>query len=213
MIRIFLVRHGETYWNAEGRFQGRIDVELNESGLGQAERLGQALKDVKIDAVYCSPLKRSLVTAEAIAGPHGLAVREVPEFNEIDHGVWEGMTIPQVRSEDDKLYETWLKAPEKVKFPGGEDLAHLMERVVTRFEEILKEQEPGDTIVIVGHDATNKALLCHALGLDGAHFWQIKQGNASLDVLEYEDGRLRVTLVNDTCHLGGVIDATAQGAL
>lgn len=213
MVRLILVRHGETYWNEEGRFQGRIDVELNKNGKDQAARLAKALKDVKIDAIYSSPLKRSFFTAEAVAEEHGLPVQKVSEFNEIDHGLWEGSTIDQVLEEDKEAYQTWLDNPEKVSMPSGEDLEDLRSRAVSKLHQVLERHKDGETILIVGHDATNKIIICHALGLDNSHFWKIKQGNASIDVLEYKNGRFRITLLNDTCHLGGIVDTTTPGAL
>lgn len=213
MGRLILVRHGETYWNAEGRFQGRIDVELNDNGKHQAEHLEEALKDVDITAIYSSPLKRSMMTAEAIARPHDLDVTGVSEFNEIDHGLWEGCTIDQVIEEDEGLYKMWLDHPEQVEMPTGETLDDLRSRAVSKLNEIMARHHDGDNVVVVAHDATNKVILCHALHLDNSHFWYIKQGNASIDILEYADGRFRITLLNDTCHLGSIIDPTAPGAL
>lgn len=213
MIRVILVRHGETYWNAEGRFQGRIDVELNTNGKRQAQCLADALKGVDVTAIYSSPLKRSMMTAEAIAETHDLEVMPVGEFNEIDHGLWEGSTIAQVREEDGDRYEEWMQHPEKVAFPSGETLADIRARSVKKLNEILAEHKDGDTVVIAAHDATNKVLIMHALDLDDAYFWRIKQGNASINILEYTNGQFTITLLNDTCHHGGVIDETAAGAL
>ncbi len=213
MIRLILVRHGETYWNEEGRFQGRIDVELNKNGKDQAMKLAGALKNVKIDAIYSSPLKRSFLTAEAVAEEHGSNVDQVSEFNEIDHGLWEGSTVEQVLEEDGDAYRVWLENPENASMPSGEDLEDLRSRAVSRLHQIFERHKDGETILVVGHDATNKVIICHALGLDNSHFWKIKQGNASIDILEYENGKFRITLLNDTCHLGGIVDTTTPGAL
>ncbi len=213
MIRLILVRHGETYWNEEGRFQGRIDVELNKTGKDQADKLAGALKGVKIDAIYSSPLKRSFLTAEAVAQEHGLGVDQVSEFNEIDHGLWEGSTVDQVLEEDGEAYHLWMDHPEQVNMPSGENLEDLRSRAITKLHQILERHKDGETIMVVGHDATNKVIVCHALGLDNTHFWKIKQGNASIDILEYADGKFRITLLNSTCHLGGIVDTTKPGAL
>lgn len=213
MIRLILVRHGETHWNKEGRFQGRIDVDLNEMGKKQAQNVTSALENVELAAIYSSPLKRSLVTAETIAKPHKLDVIEVSELNEIDHGLWEGLTIKEVKEEDAEGYDTWINHPEMATMPSGENLSDLRSRAISKLHEILEKHKGQDSIAIVAHDATNKVIICHALGLDNSHFWHIKQGNASIDVLQYDNGRFKVTLLNDTCHLGGVIDRTVTGAL
>ena len=213
MLRIVLVRHGETYWNKEGKFQGRLDIELNDIGKDQAKKLASALADVHIDTIYSSPLSRAYQTAETIAGRHGLEVIKTEEMSEISHGSWEGMRLEAVIDAHGELYDTWLNSPHKAKMPGGEDLNDVRERAVRKLMEIVEMTPDGSTALIVGHDATNKVILCYALGLDNSHFWQIKQGNASISVLEYEDGLFRLMLLNDTCHLGGVLDMTTTGAL
>lgn len=190
-----------------------MDIELNETGLSQAEALAKALRDVKIDAIYSSPLKRSYVTAEMIAASHGHAIIEVPSFNEIDHGFWEGLTLEEVKREYGDLYATWLSSPHQANMPQGETLDEVRSRAVGSFNEIIAKHKDGETILIVAHDAINKLILLNALGLDNSHFWQIKQGNASIDIMEYKDGKFTITLVNDTCHLGGIIDETTVGAL
>jgi probable phosphoglycerate mutase len=213
MIRIILVRHGETTWNKDGKFQGRLDIELNDIGRAQAKKLADALRDIHIDHIYSSPLKRSMDTATAIAEWHSLPVMTAEEFNEIDHGSWEGMHLDAVIDAHGDLYATWINNPHEAKMPGGEELRDIRERAVRKLTEILALTPDGVTVLIAGHDATNKVLLCYALGLDNSHFWQIKQGNASVSILEYENEQFRLTLLNDTCHLGGVLDETTTGAL
>ncbi len=213
MLEIILARHGETDWNVAEVFRGRLDVELNETGVKQAELLGEYLSAVKIDAIYSSPLKRSYVTAEMIAASHAHAIVEVVSFNEIDHGFWEGLTLEEVKREYGDLYAAWLTSPHQVRMPQGETLDEVRSRAVGSLNEIVSKHKDSETILIVAHDAINKILLLNALGLDNSHFWQIKQGNASIDIMEYKDGKFTITLINDTCHLGGIIDETTVGAL
>ncbi len=213
MIRVILVRHGETAWNKAGKFQGRLDIDLNDIGRNQAKLLARALSDIHIDAIYSSPLSRSFATASEIAGYHSLKVIPADEFNEIDHGSWEGMHLDAVIDQHGALYETWLNEPHLAKMPGGEGLDDISDRAVRRLGDILEQTPDGDTILIAAHDATNKVLLCHALGLDNSHFWQLKQGNASISIIEFDSNEWRLTLLNDTCHLGGVLDNTTTGAL
>jgi phosphoserine phosphatase len=213
MIRIVLVRHGETAWNEAGKFQGRLDIGLNETGRRQAKLLAKALGDIHLDAIYSSPLSRSFETANEIAGYHSLTVIPADEFNEIDHGSWEGMHLDEVIDQHGALYETWINKPHLAKMPGGEDLDDIRDRSVRRLNDILERTADGNAVLIAAHDATNKVILCHALGLDNSHFWQLKQGNAGISILEYENDAWRLTLLNDTCHLGGVLDNTTTGAL
>ncbi|MBI4744183.1 MAG: histidine phosphatase family protein [Actinobacteria bacterium] len=214
MTRIILVRHGETDWNKEQKFQGRIDVELNEAGKIQADILAERLKGLKIDYIYSSPLSRALVTAKKIAEHHNLEVEIVEDFTEIEHGEWEGLHLLEVKERYGDLYNKWLTSPHDLKMPKGESLRDVRKRSVRALNKIIAAH-PDDTVLIAAHDAINKVLICYALDMDNCHFWQIKQGNSAINILEYDEisKRFTITLLNDTCHLGGVLDSTAEGAM
>jgi len=213
LTRIFLVRHGETTWNNESRFQGTVNVQLNQAGLEQAKALAGSLKEHMIDSIYSSPLDRAKRTAETIAAHHRLDVILEDNFIEINHGTWEGLSLEEIIQNDHSLYQDWLDNPQGFSMPEGENLNQVRERVVSAFYRII-ERHPEGMVVIVGHDATNKILICELLGADNSHFWQVKQGNGSITVFDYERGQGRLILLNDTCHLGGgLIDTTAPGAL
>ena len=92
MTEIIMVRHGETEWNVVEVFRGRIDIELNETGIKQAELLAEYLSDSKVDVIYSSPLKRALKTAEIIAGYHRLDVEVAPSLIDLDYGKWQGLS-------------------------------------------------------------------------------------------------------------------------
>jgi len=109
MTEIILARHGETEWNVEEVFRGRIDVELNETGIKQAELLAGYLSDLKIDAVYASPLKRALKTAEIIAGYHKLDIEIAPALIDFDYGKWQGLPHQEVKDKYKELYGNGLK--------------------------------------------------------------------------------------------------------
>ena len=93
---VYLVRHGETVWNAEGRLCGSSDIPLSPIGQQQAQRLAQRLRSVPLAAIYSSPLRRTRQTAETIAALHNLPVHPVPELSEIDYGDWEGMAVDEL---------------------------------------------------------------------------------------------------------------------
>ncbi len=104
MTTIILARHGETEWNAEEIFRGRIDVELNETGIREAELLAKYLSDMTITAVYSSPLKRALQTAEMIARHHDVKVEVAPQLIDLDYGEWQGLSHETVRDRYGQLY-------------------------------------------------------------------------------------------------------------
>jgi len=217
MPKVILVRHGKTVWNAEGRYQGKMDIPLNEEGKEQARRVGEALKDFPVKAVYSSPLSRCKDTALEIAKHHNLSVEEREGFKEIDHGEWEGMLASEVEKKYPELLKLWRERPAEVKMPGegGETLKDVYDRAVKAFEEVVSQHDDDDLIVIVGHDATNKVIMCYLLGVDLNKFWAFKQANCGITVLEYypETKKVIVHVANATGHLGKEIDFEVQKSL
>lgn len=213
MTRIVLIRHGETEWNRLGRFQGRTDVPLNQEGLEQAERLAQRLKEVPLTKIYTSPLIRARKTAEIVNDYHGVEIIPEEGLTEVDHGHWTGMFKSQVMEMDGERYKTWLTRPDTLVMPEGESLADVYRRSVGVMEKII-ENNVGETILVCSHDAVNKVLLCHFLGLGLSNFWKFKQGNGCINIIDVLDrNNFMIMLVNDTCHLGGIVNCTAEGAL
>lgn len=210
--RIILVRHGETQWNKEGRYQGQIDTDLSDRGKEQGELLGEALKGIKIDIAYSSPLKRAFETAQAGLKYHDLEIGIVPGLTEISHGTWEGLLSSELKETHGVLVEQWHATPHLVQMPEGENLQQVQARAMAAIEELAEKHE-GQTVLVVSHDATNKAIICGALGIDLSRFWQVKQDNTCINVLEYQDGRWRVALLNDTCHMGNIVSGIEQAAL
>ncbi len=135
MTEIILARHGETEWNVGEIFRGRIDIELNETGIKQAELLAEYLSDVEIDAIYSSPLKRALRTAEVIASHHKLEVEIAPGIIDLDFGQWQGLSLQEVTDKYSGLYAEWLSRPDRVKMPAGESLNDVRERAIGVVDE------------------------------------------------------------------------------
>jgi len=199
MIEIILARHGETEWNVAEVFRGRIDVELNETGLKQAELLAEYLSDVKINAIYSSPLKRALKTAEMIASYHKLDVEIAPGLIDFDYGKWQGLPHQEVKIKYKELYAEWINSPDKVKIPAGESLDDIRKRATGVVSNIIARYE--GTVVLVSHRVVNKVLICALLGLDNSHFWNIKQDTGGITTFIYENERFILTEHNNTSHL------------
>lgn len=200
MLEIILVRHGETDWNAAEVFRGRADVELNETGAQQAELLGEYLSGFEIDAVYSSPLKRALKTAEAIAGCHALKVNIAPGLIDIDFGEWQGLSHQEVRDKYRELYAEWINHPDRVKMPIGESLEDVRTRAMVVVDDII-ERCGGGRVVLVSHRVVNKVLICALLGLDNSHFWNIKLDTCGITSFSCQGGRFILTRHNDTSYL------------
>jgi broad specificity phosphatase PhoE len=201
-MQVILVRHGQTDWNREGIFRGRIDVKLNASGLREAEIIGEALRGADIDAVCSSPLSRALETALRIAPDDG-PVEALDEFTDMDFGAWQGLPREQVRKRYPELYDKWVTTPERVRIPGAETLGGVRRRALEGLDSLL-EKHSGETVVIVSHGLVNKVLLCAVLGLEDSHFWKIKQDNGAINLFTYTREGTKLVMLNDTTHLRGV---------
>ncbi len=215
--RIILVRHGETNWNREGRFQGQIDIALNNNGESQANAAGDFLKKVGIDKAFSSSMSRPLKTAEIILRKHpNIKINLEKDLMEINHGQWEGKLEEEIKDNWKELLALWKEAPEKVQMPDGETIQDVWTRSVKCWEKICNSLSSNETALIVAHDAVNKTILCHLLGLNPENIWMIKQGNGGVSVIDLsgEDDQPDVlSCMNITSHLGGVFDKTAHGAL
>ncbi|MBD2356284.1 histidine phosphatase family protein [Tolypothrix sp. FACHB-123] len=219
-VRLLLVRHGETEWNRQTRFQGQIDVPLNDNGRSQAQKAGEFLKDVAIDFAVSSSMQRPKETAEIILQHHPSIKLELQDgLREISHGLWEGKLEVEIEQEFPGELERWRTVPAEVQMPEGENLQQVWERSVAAWQAIVQAaaQSQLKTGIVVAHDATNKTLLCHILGLPADNFWNFRQGNGAVSVIDYPsgpDGLPVLQAMNITTHLGGgVFDKTAAGAL
>lgn len=216
--RLLLVRHGETDWNRDKRFQGQIDIPLNDNGRQQATYCADFLKAAQIDRAVSSSMSRPKETAEIILKPHiGVPLSTMDGLREIGHGLWEGQLEPDIDQAYPGLLQQWKDKPETVQMPEGENLQQVWDRAIAAWSAIVTAAAPGEVILVTAHDAVNKALLCHLAGLGPEHFWTFKQGNGAVSVIDYPsgpDGPPLLQSINITTFLGaGVLDKTAAGAL
>jgi len=214
--RLLLVRHGETDWNRAGKFQGQIDVPLNDNGREQSRKAAEFLKNIKLDFAISSSMLRPKETAEIILQYHpDLKLELRDELREISHGLWEGKFESEIESSYPGLLEEWKTSPETVQMPEGENLQEVWQRAIASWQNIV--QSVSGTGIVVAHDAINKAILCHLFGLEPEHFWKFKQGNGAVSVIDYPHGPEGLPVLqamNVTTHLSGsVFDQTAAGAL
>ncbi|MBN2463405.1 MAG: histidine phosphatase family protein [Dehalococcoidia bacterium] len=198
---LILARHGETAWNQERRIQGgSSDTELSEVGIKQAERLGLALKETNIDAIYSSPLKRAYDTAQAIASRHRLTVQIEPDLREMEVGELEGISIAELGTSFGQFLLQWRQGQGVEKLPGGESVAELADRVWATIERIIKRQEEG-TVVVVSHFFTVVVTICKALGWPLTTLERVRVQTGSISIIDLGDGQPRLLSLGDTCHL------------
>ena len=195
-----LIRHGETDWNKEDRFRGRSDVGLNATGHEQALKISTRFAGVKIAAVYSSPLPRALETAAPLAADHQLQVEPSADLLDIDFGAWEGLSRDEAQIKFPELYDLWMKAPGRVRFPGGESVRQVRNRNENLLRR-LSEDHLGETVALFSHRITCHVILCHVLGLANDALWRIRQDVACVDEFKERDGRFVLTLLNSTSHL------------
>ena len=201
-MRILLARHGETKWNAEGRYQGQVDVPLSEVGEAQARKLGQRLRDVPIDRAVSSPLSRAKRTAVLALGPAREGMLKLDSgFAEIAHGTWEGLLAAEIGAMDGERLRAWREAPETVQMPQGESLQQVLDRAWSALERATVGLGPEETLLVLAHDAVNRVLLCRILGLPLARLWSFRQAPTTINLLEGPDlGHLELVRLNDCSH-------------
>ena len=202
-MRILLARHGETKWNAEGRYQGQVDVPLSPVGEAQARQLGDRLRDVHIDRAVASPLVRAQLTAVLALGERASMLQLDEGLREIGHGDWEGLLASEIGERDPARLKAWRESPETVMMPGpgGESLRQVAERAWAAFARACDGLHADETVLVVAHDAVNRVLLCRVLGLPLSRLWAFRQAPTTLNLLEgLNVDALELVRLNDCQH-------------
>jgi probable phosphoglycerate mutase len=195
---VLFIRHGENEWTQSNKLAGRTPgVHLNEYGKLQAEALGNRLAKAKIDAIYASPLERTMETAQAIAKHHHMEIKERPGILEVDYGEWTGAEIKQLAKK--KEWMTIQYYPSGAGFPGGETMYQMQSRFVQEINSMVAAH-PGQTVVIVGHADLIKSAVAHYLGVHFDLFQRIVISTASITTISFTPMGPRIVAVNDTHH-------------
>jgi len=199
MAKLILARHGETMWNVEKVFRGRADVGLDEVGIKQAELLAKYLSNWELEAIYASPIRRALETANIVARYQKVSARIAEGLTDFDFGEWQSLSEQQVRRLYPDLFNEWHNNPDKVRMPGGESLEDVRRRAVEVVNDIVSRHQGN--VLLVSHRVVIKVLICYLLGLDNSHFRNINQDVGGITIFDYVDGRFVLTRHNDTSHL------------
>ena len=201
MVRVILVRHGETECNRLRRIQGgNSDVPLNEKGEQQAESLALRLKAEEIQGIYSSPLRRSLDTAQAIAKHHRVEVKLEPDLKELNLGELEGIKIDDLGMSFSELLITSRQGESLPRVPGGESLVDLQQRTWRTTLRLVGQHADG-VIVIVCHYFTILTIVSSALNLTLNQLGRLSVAPGSISILTFDEPAPRLVLLNDTCHL------------
>lgn len=188
-MKMIIVRHGQTEWNALHRYQGHTDIQLNDTGRSQAISLGRYLQHKEqVEAIYCSDLSRSRETADLIAQAVNLPVTSDPRLREINFGRWEGLTFSQVYEQFRREFDDWFNHTAEFRAPGGESFQQLLARSLQALQEIANEHE--GTVVVATHGGVIMALLYHLEAAD--HLWKNGVPPGSLSYFDFDRGGIQV---------------------
>ena len=204
---VYLVRHGETEWNVERRFQGQLDVELSKTGIRQANAVARwlAAQPLEFSAIYSSDLKRASRTAIIIGAKLDLVPRLEPALREIHAGDWQGLIPSEIEALFPGKLDEWHEKIDSFTLPGGESIPLVQKRVYAAYRRIV-EQHPGQAIIIVSHGAALAALMAslHEWELvDTWHSKRARMGNTHVTVAAFDHvrGEHEVIVMNSGVHL------------
>ena len=190
MTRILLARHGETDWNRDNRFQGHADPPLNDAGREQATALAGSLAGDRFAAVYSSPLRRAVETAELVARPHHLEPKPVEALREVDVGSWQGLTRSEIEARFPEQFRRWLAFEQG--WEDGETYEQMGVRVVRALEELAARHD-GERVLALTHGGPIRAAIAAASGISHSEARRREPvvGNCAVVELDAQDGILR----------------------
>jgi len=201
MTKILLTRHGHVEGLQPERFRGRAELALTKQGVAQAEALaGRIAGAWKPVIVYASALQRCVVTGTIVANACGVRAVTLDGLMDIDYGAWQMRSHEEIKAEAPEAYRLWKTAPQRVRFPDGESLQDLVARTADVLRLVL-ERHPADTVVMVGHDSVNRAILLQLLDQPLSAFWRLTQSPCTLNEIDVEGSDIRIGRINDTSHL------------
>ena len=202
MGRWYLVRHGETEWNRNGKIQGHSEVPLSERGRRQVKMLAKRLAGYRFSAVYASDLSRAVESAGIIAKCSDVSIETNSDLREFSYGEWEGLTLSEAEARDPEVFAEKMSL-ENLAFaaPGGEDTSQVIDRVRRFYAGAMEHHDAAEDLLVVAHGGSIRALLVCLLDLTDDYFWRFRVDCGSLSIVDKQpNGRVLETW-NDTGHL------------
>ena len=195
MVELWLIRHGQTDWNVEGRFQGSADVPLNNNGCAQAKRLADKVNGHTFAAVYSSHLKRANKTAQVLADALNLSVIVDDRLREISQGEWEGILFTDIKEQYPNEIVERKTNPQQFRPPGGETVEEVAQRVLQAVNEIA-EKYSGKRVLIVSHGLALSTLICLAKDLPLSEAYEHIPDNAEPYVIQWDEKKVYEKVLN-----------------
>jgi len=196
---LILIRHGETKWNKLKKYQGHMDIELNDWGRKQSEEAAKELANLEVDYFASSDLKRAKETAEIIAAFHDNNVSEYKELREMNFGDWEGKRFQEIQNQNPLDFQKWIKDPVKYSPPSGESLEEFQERVLIGFNKILQKETKRN--VIITHGGVIMIYLASILELSLINYRKFEVANTGITKIDIYDNNYVLKLFNSQSHL------------
>jgi len=193
--RLFLVRHGEITTSREWRYVGHLDVDLTETGMRQMKRIGERLKNERVDVLLSSDLQRTQKGAEIIGTIIGVKPQPNAAFREINLGEWEGLTRDEIVAQFPVDFEERSQNLPYFRIRNGESFADLQARVIRQMEIVLEEYK-GKNIALIAHGGVNRVIITHVLGMELSNLTRIDQAYGCLNIIDYFDGMPVLRLLN-----------------
>jgi phosphoserine phosphatase len=204
VTKILLIRHGHVEGIKPERFRGRADLALTNRGRAQAQAVAKRVASVWLPArIYASPMRRCAETGGAIANACGLEAVTMDDLNDINYGAWQSRSYKEVAEAEPQLFAAWFATPHIVRFPNGESLQDLVARTANALRLVLRDHA-HETVVLIGHDSVNRALLLQLLDQPLTSYWRIAQGPCCINEIDVVDGHISVQRINETSHLDAV---------
>ena len=199
---LYLIRHGEAAGNKNRTFQGRVDAPLTDHGRLQLKDLAERFRTVNFDEIYSSPLQRAYETAQAVNTYHHKTIHLEPGIIELDGGQWEGVHLSQLAQASPELMDAWINHLQDFQAPGGESFRQVYDRVRETIQRLIREN-PGKTLVLVGHGCSIKTALCYCKGLPLEQLQDMPWcDNTGVTKVEFdEQGHPTILYENDSSHL------------
>lgn len=200
--RVIFIRPGETDWNREFRFQGQVAVPLNKHGKQQAQRLANFIRNIGVSALYTSDLRRAVETAELLVEKLGFTPVTDARLRERNIGIWQGLTQKEMESWYPAEYQQFRADPDDYRVPQGESRKQVRERMLTAFNDVLK-QDKGETVAILSHSTAINALLAEIIHT--VIFGSLDVSNTSVTTIKRDDdGKWHLVTADDVTHLEGM---------
>jgi broad specificity phosphatase PhoE len=190
MVQIVLVRPGSTDYDLQGRIQGTLDVPLSQQGRDEVTQTVEELRGRSLSAIYCAPCQAAVETAEIIGEALQVKVKQIDNLRNLDHGLWQGMLVNEVKVKQPKVYRQWQEHPENVCPPDGEMLSDATQRIDEAISKLLKRHRSGSVGLVVSEPLAT-LLACRLHGSELGDLWKTHNGCTCCQEIDLNPGRRR----------------------